>query len=540
MLLSNDGDVMARTKDGVTALSFIVRHTPEVLSELVTRLDEAVSLLYHGLGDVDCVLRVDFQPLVPLGSRNETDLMLCLVEVDQGHILKHPLCESFLHLKWKRIRKFFVIGLLFHLIFVALFTGFVCATYLWHDEQLSRVLFWPVLTITWLFASKEIIQITYGIYYYIKRWENWLQWSMIVVSFIILIPPGRQWQHHVAALGILLAWIELMIVIGYFPIFGLYIQIFTRASMNFFKFLAPFLCLIIGFSLSFYVLHGNYKSFADPLLSLLKVVIMMSGELEFENAFFDKEAPLEYPGTAHFILLCFVILVTLVLTNLIVTLAVSDIQELRKRAHLDRLVRHAEVIARFENMLFSKLLDYISACNIIQVCRKNILLLYPHHCALLCIRPNDPREKRLPRKLIQLLYRLAGGQKMRHIIAQPESELYKKNTVNTVNTVNKCPFPIHATPSWMYSNDRNQQQSNKKPRVQMAMEYSHDTELKICSHDVAELDKYSRDFCSKWISLMDVRCCPRDGILPDDRFDDAFSTLLTLPYILYRRKFKLL
>jgi len=487
MLLSEGGDVTARTKDGVTALSFIVRRTPKVLSQFVTRLDQAVSLHAHELGDMDRELRVDFQPLVSLGGRNETDLILCLVEVGQGHMLKHPLCESFLHLKWKRIRKFFMLSLLFHLIFVAFFTGFVLAAYLWHDEQLSRVFFSPVLCFTCILASKELFQITYGIYYYTKRWENWLQWSVIMTSSIILVLPACQWQHYVAALAILLAWIELMIVIGYFPILSLYMQMFTRVFINFFKFLAAYSCLIIGFYLSFNVLqlqdYGNYKTIDDPLHGMLKMVIKMSGieEQEFEEAFFDAKTPHKYPGTAHFMLLCFVTLVTVILINLIVGLAVSDMQKLRRRAGLERLVRHAEVIARFENMLFSKLLDYTHACKIIQACRKNTLLLHsPHHCAL-HIRPNDPREKRLPRELIQSLYRLAGEQKMRQATFRGGAPPPQNIAANESN---------YARLSMMYSNDNNQQQLNELV-----------AELKKCSHDVAELKECSHDISIRLDSL---------------------------------------
>ncbi|EFN62636.1 Transient receptor potential channel pyrexia [Camponotus floridanus] len=329
--------------------------------------------------------------------------MLCLVEVDQGRLIKHPLCESFLHLKWKRIRKFFVLNFLFHLIFVAFFTSFVYTTYSTY-KQLSSVLFWPLLGFTCILASKEVFQITYGgICYYIKRWENLLQWSVIVASSLILISP-EPWQH-IAAVGILLVWIELMIVIGYFTMFGLYVQMFKRVSINFFKFLTAYFCLIIGFSLSFNVLHGKYKSFEDPVISMLKVIIMMSGELEFEDAFFD----LKYPGTAHAMLLCFVILVTMILMNLMIGLAVSDIQDIRTRASLEQLVHHVEVIGHFENM-FSKLVDYIHACKIIQACREKTLVL-PNHCVF-HIRPNDPCEKRLPPELIHSLYCLAGEQNM--------------------------------------------------------------------------------------------------------------------------------
>ncbi|XP_011264522.2 LOW QUALITY PROTEIN: transient receptor potential channel pyrexia [Camponotus floridanus] len=465
MLLSKGGDVTARTKDGITALSFIVRRTPEVLSQLPTRLDQSVSLHYHELGDMDCELRVDFRPLIPLGGRNETDLMLCLVEVGVAHMLKHPLCQSFLYLKWKRVRKFFLLNFLFHFIFFVFFVNFICAAYLWHNEQLSNVLFWPVLGFTCILASKELFQITvYGIYHYTKRWGNWLQWSVIVTYSIILISPARPWQHHVAAIGILLAWIELIIVIGYFPMFGLYIQMLTRVSINFFKLFTAYVVLIIGFAFGFNMLHNNYQSFTNPLISILKMIIMMSGELEFEDIclLFDKD--LKYPGSMYFIFFCFLLLVTIILMNLMIGLAVSDIQELRKRANLERLVHHVEVIAHFENMLFSKLFDYTHACKIIQACRKNTLLLYSSNDCALYIRPNDPREKHLPRELIQSLYRLAGEQKMRdeRLPAHHHSKHYTANISN------------HARLSRTYSNDSDQQHLNEI----MA-------ELKKCSRDIS-------------------------------------------------------
>ena len=104
LLLSKGADVTARTKGGISALNFIIRRTPDVLPRFVSRLDQAIALHDHELGDVDCELRLDFRPLIP-GGRGESDLMLCLVEVGQRHILKHPLCESFLYLKWLKIRK---------------------------------------------------------------------------------------------------------------------------------------------------------------------------------------------------------------------------------------------------------------------------------------------------------------------------------------------------------------------------------------------------------------------------------------------------
>lgn len=52
---------------------------------------------------------------------------------------------------------------------------------------------------------------------------------------------------------------------------------------------------------------------------------MMSGELEFEDIFYG-ENEIKYPVTSHIMFFAFVMLVTVILTNLLVGLAVSDIQ----------------------------------------------------------------------------------------------------------------------------------------------------------------------------------------------------------------------
>ncbi|XP_029048670.1 transient receptor potential channel pyrexia isoform X2 [Osmia bicornis bicornis] len=468
MLLSRGADVTARTKGGISALSFIVRRTPDVLPRFISRLDHAISVHDHELGDLDCELRLDFRPLVP-GGRGETDLMLCLVEVGQRHVLKHPLCESFLYLKWLRIRKFFLLNLIFHSIFVAFFTSYIAVTYFWNVEKFKKILFWLVLIFTIVLAGKEFFQMTHGVYIYVKRWENWLQWSVILLSIIVLLMPINDWQHHVAAVAILLIWIELMMVVGRFPMFGLYIQMFTQVSINFFKFLGAYICLIIGFSLGFSVLHKNYKSFSNPLVGLLKTIIMMSGELEFEDVFFDEDAPILYSGTAHLMLLSFVILVTVILTNLMMGLAVSDIQELRRCAGLDRLVRRAELVAHLESMLFSKLLDHAPK-RIVKACRQGALLLHPpHHCAI-HIRPNDPREKRLPRDLIKAVYHLVSERKNRYINTKTT---YTRNS----NSTETGQFRLSRLYSTTSTND-NSQQLNEVV-----------TELKRCSYNIsAHLD----------------------------------------------------
>ena len=59
----------------------------------------------------------------------ESAMFINFIEIGHNHLLKHPLCESFLHLKWLKVRKFFCISLMFHLLFTILQTAFVLQVY---------------------------------------------------------------------------------------------------------------------------------------------------------------------------------------------------------------------------------------------------------------------------------------------------------------------------------------------------------------------------------------------------------------------------
>lgn len=122
---------------------------------------------------------------------------------------------------------------------------------------------------------------------------------------------------------------------------------------------------------------------------------MMIGELEFEDMFYPEspeETPRFFPITTHLMFFAFVILVTVILMNLLVGLAVSDIQGLQASAGLNRLSRQAELVARLEGLLFSKLLKKAPS-KILEFLRREALLRTSRYNLQLGIKPNDPREK---------------------------------------------------------------------------------------------------------------------------------------------------
>ena len=105
-----------------------------------------------------------------------------------------------------------------------------------------------------------------------------------------------------------------------------------------FQVLLAFICLIVGFALSFSVLfHGN-DQFHDTWRALVKTVVMMMGEYEYGDLFSDEMNQRDDTNgeknflhvTGRIVFLIFVVLASIVLMNLMIGLAVNDIQGLEK------------------------------------------------------------------------------------------------------------------------------------------------------------------------------------------------------------------
>ncbi|VVD01605.1 unnamed protein product, partial [Leptidea sinapis] len=375
------------------------------LNEFSACLDDAVHVSEHELGDVDCELTIDFRPLVPSLARGEAELLLAFIEVGRKDVLKHPVAETFLFLKWRRIRKFFVLSFVYHALFISLYSLYILQMFLCEDVTCTipsylRPIQYFILLLNICFMCKEIFQACLDWSAYIRQWENWLQILIIIGVFLC--------THDIAAITIFFCWLELMMIVGRFPTFGLYVQMFT--TVNFATFLMAYSCLLIAFGLAFSVLFSNYPPFHLPA-ALIKTVMMMSGELEYEDIFYSDCAgsKIQYPFTAQGMFLIFVLLVTVILTNLLVGLAVSDIQALQESACLDRLVRQTQLVGHLESMLFSSLLT-CAPKQLLSVLRWGALLT-ASHMRTLNIRPNDPRENRIPRDLIAAVYKLVSSRK---------------------------------------------------------------------------------------------------------------------------------
>lgn len=93
-------------------------------------------------------------------------------------------------------------------------------------------------------------------------------------------------------------------------------------------------------------MQGGHLSFSNVPISLIRTFSMMLGEIDFLGTYvqpyYDDENGLEkkllpYPIPAFLILGLFMVLMPILLMNLLIGLAVGDIESVRRNAQLKRL-----------------------------------------------------------------------------------------------------------------------------------------------------------------------------------------------------------
>lgn len=448
-LIMAGADVSARTRGGLSALSIMSRKTPGSLTTINKKLDSSLSINDPEHTNRELELKLDFRYLLQHTSGGEVGFLKTLIDEGQKDLLEHPLCSAFLYIKWQKMRVFYFFRLLLTAIFVLLLTLYVMTALVRNcyntGKELKKInpnlsainetypvcdketyigkliltnplvveLIWYILL---AFCMGEIIRKVFGISgyssvrQYLFQWANIMEWYTIMSVFassFIYTKQTYPWQSHIGALAVLCAWTNLMVMIGQLPVFGTYVAMFTKVQAEFAKLFSAYVCLIIGFTISFYVIFPSAPDFKNPIIGFVKVLVMMTGELDVE-LLNPRDDQLPLAISAEIIFIFFILFVTIVLMNLLVGIAVQDIQGLSRTAGLSKLVRQTELISFLEMSLLKGFLPM----GIKQVVRKIALVAPQAYRVVLHLRPLNPRETRLPRDVMQQAMSIARKQRL--------------------------------------------------------------------------------------------------------------------------------
>ncbi|XP_033362264.1 transient receptor potential channel pyrexia-like isoform X1 [Bombus vosnesenskii] len=375
ILIDHGGNLGAETNTGITVIDAIFAHIPTPVLFLNDILSSRVKMSSVESSVENSQITIDFNVLAPKGELQMgvvTSLIAAASNVEQLTILQHPLVETFLWLKWSKLRVFFFSLVFVHALLVFSLSGY-SITILQYETDcglLRRIL----SSCSCVLFLHNVVQVLMVPRYYLRQYETWLSFTCAAISLTISMGNAYrseitassgekelhdarqplQWMLHSISLAILLAWMQMMLLIGRLPMCGYYALMFSTVLKNILKVLLAFVCLIVGFAFSFAVLfHGN-DQFRNSWRAVVKTVVMMMGEYEYGALFSDEKNGSSFlPATSRVVFLAFVMLASIVLMNLMIGLAVNDIQGLEKEGHIRQLLKQAEFVAHLERLVLT-------------------------------------------------------------------------------------------------------------------------------------------------------------------------------------------
>merc|ERR1719394_2023002 len=291
-------------------------------------------------------------------------------------LLKHPVIASFLWMKWLRIRKFYYVGLVTYFLFVSLLTLLIMLEYggckIRPVENCSEDLDTSVLRVVVgvfvvLLFGLEVVQAAVSFKRYVASPENIGQNLILVLTAVLVLETNLSFEagRHLAALLLVLTWMEFLIYFGLHPSRNTKVFMFYSVASSFCKFLLWYVFIIIAFALSFYIMfHTDYEGaesnedypFFDNIGSCLtKSMAMFVGELEFSDIPFTNN-PI---STIMFI--AFIFFIVVVLMNLLKGLAVSDITIIRDEAEVLSLKSQVDLISYWESILLNDPYNFLTS-----------------------------------------------------------------------------------------------------------------------------------------------------------------------------------
>jgi len=375
LLLSKGADVRVFESGSKILLSDSVSIVKEIL-------DDCLLSNKKPLTSKDLKLWLNYQPFMNIVPRiAESEL--------HGELLAHPVMSTFLILNWEKVKFLFLLDLFFYVTFLFSMTIFILlfAPYNtlndggaasntadptsfddsytdsgMNDSKFtsqtnnSSLSFWQNFLMILLIpiTLRETVQLSVYRWVYVKSVENWLEILLIIATVISCsgVVESAELKLHFSAVAIFLGWFELLMLLGRLPLLSVQHEMLRTVSLTFLRYRMDYVTLLIAFALSFYILFrgsskkGGAEMFANIPVSLLKTIVMFTGEFEASSLSFDT-----LPFTSHVIFLLFVVLVAIVLLNLLNGLAVNDTGVIRKDAERLSLAARAKLISRIEGLV---------------------------------------------------------------------------------------------------------------------------------------------------------------------------------------------
>ena len=216
----------------------------------------------------------------------------------------------------------------------------------------------------------EFWQMIYLKIQYFRELENYIELAMLMSACLAMgfkkvlrdDTAGAAVVRGFVALGICMAWLELIFIIGRYPFRGgSFSVMFYNIIRKIFRYVMSMFIMVAGHAFGFMILNYGSNvaldSFENPGKSFVMTLTMALGEFNFGDlygAFYnsgDVDATYISRTFTMILLVSLILLGTVTMINLFIAVIISDLEDLKRDVFTQKLINMAQYCILIEDLL---------------------------------------------------------------------------------------------------------------------------------------------------------------------------------------------
>ena len=309
---------------------------------------------------------------------HSTQALQVMVEYRRVNLLKHPVVIEYLIVKWKDYgRWIFSYSLLIPFLHIFLLSIFIAIVPL--PETSSQFLsnengstntsnFDYKLTpaanafriLTLIICTTNVIVFTINILVFSSRSVHflmllvdalfWVQFGTILCTYIFLIPSIPIWPA--GAVASFYGWFTVAAAMKLTATLGIYVTMYLQICRTVFTVMIISFILLLSFSLPLHLLANALPEFSNVGYSIFTSFGYMLGEIQYSEIVRENiSGSFTYGSLLFIFVIVLAILLSIVIINLLIGLAVGDIEKIRINAITESVTRSINFFTKIDAAL---------------------------------------------------------------------------------------------------------------------------------------------------------------------------------------------
>lgn len=325
--------------------------------------------------------RVDSKKKKLKKTSESMEVLIRMIQYKRVDLLIHPVVSAYLNKKWKVYGRFIYSFYFLSLVILVASMSMYVILGLPESQQASRrnetlgngtdletgnftVKFSATVStfrsvaiiFNVVFSMDIIVGLILQAFKSVNFVDRVFMWNSILAalfnySFLFSDNPFRDRVLPFGAIACFFSWLVLFGALEFFNVMGIYVNMFFKILRTAFQVMFACVFLLMAFALSIYMLASRVTEFSNVGFSLFSVFGYMLGEIQYSLFIRRADSGTAMESVTIVFILVLAIMMSIVMANLLIGLAVGDIEQIKLNALYRRRTMEVGYFATLDNLV---------------------------------------------------------------------------------------------------------------------------------------------------------------------------------------------